>query len=92
MSPVVPPARLETEAARALVGLWLLIVSLAGAQPAYRWLDHSYPNHPGLSLLSALGLAAIACTGLGLVFAALFRAVIALIAPRPLPARAVTQG
>jgi hypothetical protein len=80
MSPVLPAPRLDTEAVRALVGVWLVIVSLAGAQPLYRWLGANFPAYPSLSLACALFLALTACAGMALVAVAGFRALTTLIA------------
>lgn len=90
MSPVLPAPRLETEAIRALIGVWLVIVSLAGAQPLYRWLGASFPAYPSLSLGCALALAALACAGMALVGIAGFRAIMTLVAPAT--AQRVTAG
>lgn len=81
MSPVLPSPRLDTEAVRALIGIWLVIISLSGAQPLYRWLAEHFPAHPSLSLGCALCLAATACAGMALVGIAGFRAIMMLVAP-----------
>ena len=81
MSPVFATPRLDTEAVRALIGIWLVIVALAGAQPLYRWLAAHFPGHPALSLGCALFLAGTACAGMALVGMAGFRALMLLCAP-----------
>ena len=82
MSPQPAHVRLGTEAGRAFIGLWFVAVSLAGAQPLYRWLDSHQPAHPELGLLSGLGLASLCCTGIGLSVMAGFRGLMHAIAPR----------
>lgn len=81
MSAVPSAPRLDTEAVRALVGLWLVIVSLAGAQPLYRWLGEHFPTLPSLSLGCALCLAAVSCAGMAIVAVAGFRALMTIVAP-----------
>jgi len=73
--------RLGVEAGRALIGLWFLVVSLVGAKPLYLWLEEHHAR-PALALVSALGLAVLACAGTGLVAAAVFRSLMHAIAPR----------
>jgi hypothetical protein len=81
--------RLGVEAGRALIGIWFVAVSLAGAQPLYRWLEARYPAHPEFSLLTALGLAVLACVGIGLTAVAGFRALMHAIRPRPVAEKKV---
>ena len=71
--------RLGVEAGRALIGLWFIVVSLAGAQPLYAWLAEHHAR-PALALLSALGLAVLACAGIGLASVAGFRTLMHVIA------------
>lgn len=81
MSHAPSRVRLGVEAGRALIGLWFLVVSLAGAKPLYLWLEEHHAR-PALALLSALGLAVLACAGTGLVVAAVFRGLMHVIAPQ----------
>lgn len=76
--PYVPTVRLGVEAGRALLGLWFITVSLTSAQPLYRWLELRH-SPPSVVLLSALGLALLACIGTGFVGVAGFRVLMHLI-------------
>ena len=90
MSHVPSRVRLGVEAGRALLGLWFLVVSLAGAQPLYRWLDEHH-TAPALALLSAIGLAGLACVGIGLVVVAGLRSLMHAIAPVAVPEQSVVR-
>jgi hypothetical protein len=80
MSPAPAPIRLASEAGRAVLGLWLLIVSLLAAPPLYHWLGVHYANRPGYALGSAVLLATLACVGMGTAVMAGLRALTAAIA------------
>ncbi len=80
MSPIPTPIRLTTEAGRAAVGLWLMIVSLLAAQPLYHWLGVHRANRPEYALGSAVILATLACVGLGAAVMAGLRALTQAIA------------
>ncbi|HYD55123.1 MAG TPA: hypothetical protein VEA99_20980 [Gemmatimonadaceae bacterium] len=90
MSHAPTRVRLGVEAGRALIGLWFLVVSLAGAQPLYRWLDEQHMR-PAMALLAALGLAGLACAGIGLVAMAGFRTLMHAIAPSVVPEQVVVR-
>ena len=80
MSPIPTPIRLTTEAGRAAVGLWLMIVSLLAAAPLYHWLGVHRAYRPEYALGSAVVLATLACVGLGVAVMAGLRALTQAIA------------
>ena len=86
--PYVPTVRLGVEAGRALLGLWFITISLASAQPLYRWLELRQ-SPPAFALFSALGLALLACIGTGFVGMAGFRAMMHVVSAPPAKERQV---